>query len=409
MYLPYPPQTLSYPPASAARYNGARALVNIGLDHPRPSVDARAPRACALYYLLRLQATLLCNGPLVTDLPLSYNCGRTLPRGGRYWSRDLAMRLGFAVKVLGQPGLKSHDTRRWQNDPHLSVSLAYLRDIFLYLERQDIHMYRLAADLAPYVTHPDLPQFHSQIEECATELTTLGEMASELDLRLSFHLPLVSVLNAEDERVARQTVEQAGAHAKILDGLALGPEAVIVAHVGGVYGDKERALARFVERYESLPMSARRRLVLENDDKRFSVADIAWVSRETGIPLVFDLLHHLNHNPQDMAVLEALDTCLRTWPAGVRPKVHFSSPRTAMRIIERKGSARGTKSLTMRAPRPHQHADFVDPFRFVDFIEEASRYDLAEFDVMLEAKGKDLALLHLREELARLAPDVTVE
>ena len=38
-------------------------------------------------------------------------------------------RLGFALKVLGQPGLKSHDSRRWQNEPHLSVSLAYLREI----------------------------------------------------------------------------------------------------------------------------------------------------------------------------------------------------------------------------------------------------------------------------------------
>jgi UV DNA damage endonuclease len=319
------------------------------------------------------------------------------------------MRLGFAVKVLGQPGLKSHDTRRWQNDPHLSVSLAYLRDIFLYLERQDIHMYRLAADLAPYVTHPDLPQFHSQIEECATELTTLGQMISQLDLRLSFHLPLVSVLNAEDDRVARQTARQAEAHAKILDGLGMGPEAVIVTHVGGVYGDKERALARFVERYERLSLSSRRRLVLENDDKRFSVTDIAWVNRETGTPLVFDHLHHLNHNPQGIAVVEALDTCLRTWPTGVRPKVHFSSPRTAMRIIERKGSPGGTKNVVMRAPRPHQHADFLDPFRFVDFVKEATRCDLAEFDVMLEAKGKDLALLHLREELVRFAPDVTVE
>ena len=30
------------------------------------------------------------------------------------------MRLGFAVKVLGDGGLPSHDTRRWQSGPHLS-------------------------------------------------------------------------------------------------------------------------------------------------------------------------------------------------------------------------------------------------------------------------------------------------
>jgi len=76
------------------------------------------------------------------------------------------MRLGFAVKVMGQPDLKSHDTRRWQNDPHLSVSLAYVRDIFGYLGRVGIRMYRLSSELAPYLTHPDLPQFHHQLDEC---------------------------------------------------------------------------------------------------------------------------------------------------------------------------------------------------------------------------------------------------
>jgi UV DNA damage endonuclease len=27
-------------------------------------------------------------------------------------------------------------------------------------------MYRISSDIAPYITHPDLPQFHQQIEEC---------------------------------------------------------------------------------------------------------------------------------------------------------------------------------------------------------------------------------------------------
>ena len=65
------------------------------------------------------------------------------------------MRLGFAVKVLGRAGLKEHDSRRWQNSPHLSVSLAYLRDIFEYLRAQEIGLYRMSSELAPYLTHPD--------------------------------------------------------------------------------------------------------------------------------------------------------------------------------------------------------------------------------------------------------------
>ena len=49
------------------------------------------------------------------------------------------------------------------------------------------------------------------------------------------------------------------------------------------------------------------------------------------------------------------------------------------------------------------HADFTNPFEFATFMRTAQGLD---FDVMLESKTKDLALLRLRSDLARYAPDV---
>jgi UV DNA damage endonuclease len=66
------------------------------------------------------------------------------------------VRLGFAVKVLGEGGLPSHDARRWQSGPHLRHSLEALRAVLDYLARNEISMYRFTASLAPYATHPDL-------------------------------------------------------------------------------------------------------------------------------------------------------------------------------------------------------------------------------------------------------------
>ena len=43
-------------------------------------------------------------------------------------------RLGFAVKVLGNGGMKTADTRRWQSGPHLSRSLELLDAVFDYLD-----------------------------------------------------------------------------------------------------------------------------------------------------------------------------------------------------------------------------------------------------------------------------------
>ena len=66
-------------------------------------------------------------------LPPLLLCAKMLPE-------EEAMRLGFALQVLGRPGLKPSDTRRWQSDPHLSVSLAYLRDILAYLHQIGVRM-----------------------------------------------------------------------------------------------------------------------------------------------------------------------------------------------------------------------------------------------------------------------------
>lgn len=310
------------------------------------------------------------------------------------------MRLGFVVKPLARPELKSHDSRRWQNRPHLSVSLAYLRDVFGYLSAAHIGMYRLSSDLAPYATHPDMPQFHNQVAECEAELAEAGAVAGRLGLRLSFHPSQHIVLNSPDEALVAKSAADLIVQAAILDGMGLGPEAVVITHLGGVYGERETARDRFVASYERLPEAVRRRLVLENDDVRFGVADTLWVHERAGIPLVFDNLHHRLNNRDGRPPREALAACLATWPPDVQPKIHFSTPRTEW-LIEEGGNGEEPK---VRQTRWMYHADYVNPFEFIDFVRMAE--GLPEFDVMLEVRAKDLALAQLREDLARFAPDV---
>jgi UV DNA damage endonuclease len=91
-----------------------------------------------------------------------------------------APRLGFAVKLLGRPELRSHDARRWQNWPHLQVSLEYVKEIISYLDQSEIRMYRLASGLAPYATHPDHPEFHRQVAQSRAQLFDLARHAPSL-------------------------------------------------------------------------------------------------------------------------------------------------------------------------------------------------------------------------------------
>ena len=305
------------------------------------------------------------------------------------------MRLGFAVKVLGEGGLPSHDTRRWQSGPHLRTSLGHLRLVLDYLDRHDIRMYRMATALAPYASHPELPQFHRQVEECATELAELGALARELDIRLSTHPGQYTVLNSESDAVRAAAAAELEVQGALFEAMGLGPEAVVVLHVGGAAGGHVAAGDRFLTGFEQLSETARSRLVLENDDRVFGVGQALGVAERAGVPLVFDILHHRCHDPDGIDDREALQLALESWPSGVRPKIHFSSPRLDIGEKRRKVGRRVERTLVL--PDMRLHADLIDPVAFEGFLRHTANG--LDFDVMLEAKGKDLALLRLRDQL----------
>src|SRR5690242_7269340 len=100
------------------------------------------------------------------------------------------IRLGVAVRILGSGGLRARDGRRADHAPHLSVSLLLVREVLLYLAQQRIGCYRLADDLAPYLTDSRHPQLARQIDECGELLAEVGGLTREHGIRLTLHLPL---------------------------------------------------------------------------------------------------------------------------------------------------------------------------------------------------------------------------
>jgi UV DNA damage endonuclease len=312
-------------------------------------------------------------------------------------------RLGFPVKILGEPNLKSNDARRWQSGPSLDVSLQYLDAIFDYLSRRNINMYRMASDLAPYASHPDLPQFHTQLKDYAADLRRTGDKARQLGLRLSLHPSQFIVLNSPNPAVREKSIWDLRVQAGLLDGMELDAEAVMVIHAGGAYGDIESGIDRWCQTWDHLPERVRARLVLENDDIRYSAANILRIHARTGVRLIFDVQHFWCLNPEGLELRPTFEKFLASWPKGQQPKMHFSSPRTEMRQLARKDRKTGKSKTVLQPPIWTGHADFNHPFEFISFCRSMADLD---FDVMLEAKAKDLALLRLRQDLLRFAPDV---
>ena len=238
------------------------------------------------------------------------------------------IRLGVAVRILGKAGLRTRDGRRAEHAPHLSISLLLVREVLAYLAEQRIGCYRLADDLAPYLTDERRPEFAHQIDECGDLLAETGALACEHGIRLSMHLPMHVTLAAPDAAVAARSAADVIARARLLDALGAGPEAVLVLHVGGAHGDGAAARFRFAARYERLPECARRRVALEPDENSFDLPDLLRLHQATGAPVVLDILHHQINNRSRIPLGQALGLALATWPRGVRPKIHFSTQRT---------------------------------------------------------------------------------
>lgn len=301
----------------------------------------------------------------------------------------MGVRLGYACINLSLqadkdgPRLKSVTAKRLapmepaERRRHLFAvarnNLKTLEAVMRWNQRHHIALFRITSDLIPLATHPVAEQWRWE-EDLAEEFAACAALARATGIRLSMHPGQYTVLNAQNPDVVARAVADLTHHARILDLLQTGPEAGLVLHIGGAYGDKQAAMERFVAHFHMFPATVGQRVWVENDDTTWDTAEVLAVAQAIGRPMIFDLHHHRVLREDDW--LPWLHRVLPTWGA-VRPKLHFSSPKDGH--------------------RSRSHADGIDPVDFGDFLE---RIGELEVDVMLECKAKDEALLALRRSLS---------
>ena len=260
-----------------------------------------------------------------------------------------------------------------------------LRDLLKILEwnvANGIQVYRMSSDIFPWMSEyqfEDLPNF----ERLRELMEKVGSYVQEHGLRISFHPGQFDVLASPNPEIVRKTVYDLNQHSRIMDFMALPQNysAPINIHVGGSYGDKESALARFCENFQLLSPGTKSRLVVENDDKasQYGVQDLyQGIYMKIGCPITFDHLHH-RLCTNDLTAETAAKLASTTWH-GYRPMQHFSSPKSLYEdasVIDR------------------SHADYV-----YDYI---LSYGI-DCDVEVEAKAKDLAVLKYLADTQAVAP-----
>lgn len=282
-------------------------------------------------------------------------------------------------KVTANRGMvkKTFETK----GPDYAGELAYLNlcDLLTILKwnvENGIFVYRMSSDIFPWMSEYEITGLKN-FSQIQSKLTEIGDFVMSTDLRVSMHPGQFDVLCSPNPSVVEKTIIDLDKHSQIMDlmGLPSTYAFPINIHLGGTYGDKDSAAERFCENFARLAPSTKSRLVVENDDKatQYSVSDLYhMVYLKIGTPITFDFHHH-RFCDGDLSEEAALKLASTTWKS-FRPLTHYSS---CKRTFE-------DPSVIARS-----HADYI--------YENIKSYGLA-FDIEVEAKAKDLAVLKYRED-----------
>jgi len=261
----------------------------------------------------------------------------------------------------------------------LRANLKNTYRILLYNQAYNIKVYRFTSKLVPLATHM-LTKDWDYTAEFSDELKQIGDYIKENDFRVSAHPDHYTLINSSSQKVLEESLKDLDYHVKIFEAMGLKDyKYKLILHVGGLYKDKEGSLARFKDNFEKLPDRIRKRLIIENDDKSYTAADVLQLCKDINTPMVLDVHHHnCVNNGEKIETL--LPDIFRTWDKEYfPPKVHFSSPKSCNKF--------------------RSHSNDIEFSEFKAFLDCARLFE-TDFDVMLEAKNKDKALLKLSKELS---------
>ncbi len=243
-------------------------------------------------------------------------------------------------------------------------NLCCLESILHYNRKNELLFFRISSDLVPFAGH-EICTFDWK-KNFREKLTAIGRYIRNGDVRISMHPDQFTLLNSPKRDVVMKSISDLRWHCELLEAMELDKKAKVQIHVGGVYGDKEEAIKRFIGSYQKLPLIIRERLVIENDERSYSLQDCIKISEITGVPVLFDVFHHLCLNNGE-SVKKALTMASETWKKedGL-PMVDYSS----QEVSGRRG----------------KHTATINTEDFKNFITETKMID---FDIMLEIKDKE--------------------
>jgi len=118
-----------------------------------------------------------------------------------------------------------------------------LKKIIEWNNANGISVYRMTSCLFPWFSDYDIFDM-PDIDAIADIMAEAGKIAMDAGQRLSFHPGPFNCLGSHNEKVVLKTIVELDAHAAQMDlmGLPNSPQAKINIHIGGAYGEHDKAM-----------------------------------------------------------------------------------------------------------------------------------------------------------------------
>ena len=243
-------------------------------------------------------------------------------------------------------------------------------------EKNGIRVMRISSELFPHKSNPKAPNY--DFDFALDLLKDIGTLAKKYGHRLTFHPGQYNVIGTPNPDMFEKTILDLDYQATVLDLMGLDNNSVMVIHGGGIYGNKKETIERWKKQYNLLPEHIRKRLVLENCEKCFSIKDCIKISKDINIPVVFDTHHFecykLLHPDENFDLADKyIPDILESWTKkSIKPKFHVSE----------QGSG-----------KIGHHSDFIETIP-IYLLEIPVKYNI-KIDIMIEAKMKEQAIFRL--------------
>ena len=261
---------------------------------------------------------------------------------------------------------------------------------------RSLRMVRIGSDILPVYTEPTWGYYwrDSSIRAlCEREFYSIGQLARDLDVRLSMHPGQFTVLASDRPDVVDRSLEEFEYHADIARWLGYGKtfqDFKINVHIAGKAGPAGIRAA-----YSRLTPEARNTITIENEENAWGLD--ACLELVDTVPIVLDIHHHWVREGEYISSMDDRVRRVRDSWRDVRPTCHYSVSRedclrdhlTTVMPNMATLLSQGHKKGKLRA-----HSDYY----WNTAVNSWALSFLDNFDIMCESKAKNLASQRLFEQ-----------